>query len=62
MGWIPTGVVRGSAEQWLVHGVYTVSPARPHVKKGPRKDEAVAGILSITGKGVQIKVPADTLT
>ena len=62
MGCIPTGAVRGTAEQWLVQGMGTVSPSRPHVKEGLGMDVAVVGIQSISCKEVQFEVPRDTLT
>ncbi|XP_040189602.1 uncharacterized protein LOC120921054 [Rana temporaria] len=58
---IPTGAVRGTAEQWLVHGGRTVSPSRPHEKEGLGMDVAVVGIQSITLREVQFEVPGDTL-
>ena len=59
---IPTGAVRGTAEQWLVQGACTVSSSRPHVQEGLGMDVAVVGIQSITRREVQFEVPGDTLT
>ncbi|XP_073464721.1 uncharacterized protein [Aquarana catesbeiana] len=58
---ISAGVVRGAAELWSIEGVDTVSPAEPHEKVGPKIDAALAEMLSITQKEVQLKVPGDTV-
>lgn len=49
----------GAAEQWSVEGTDIVLPTRPHVKEGPRI--AVAEILPVTCKDVQVEVPKDTV-